>query len=201
MTAEPTVLIVDDSRPIADTYAQFLADDYDVEAVYSGEAALEALGPGVEVVLLDRRMPGLAGDNVLTRVQERALDCRVVMVTAVAPTADVVDLPFDEYLVKPVGRAELVAVVDEMVRRATYDDALRRFLALASKKATLEARVGDATLAENDAYVRIERRLAEQREELGIETEALERVVGGDSPDIVETDGRETVELDRPDSQ
>ncbi|QLH79031.1 response regulator [Halosimplex rubrum] len=193
MTGEPTVLVVDDNRVIADTYAAFLADEYAVEAVYDGEAALDALGPAVEVVLLDRRMPGLSGDEVLARIEERALDCRVVMVTAVDPTVDVVDLPFDEYVVKPVGRPELVAVVEEMRRRATYDDALRRFLALASKKATLEANHGEAELADSEAYRRVEERLAAERESIGIETERLEGIVRGETPDIVESGGTDAV--------
>lgn len=187
MTAEPTVLVVDDNRVIADTYAAFLGDEYAVEAVYGGAEALDALEPAVEVVLLDRRMPGLSGDEVLARIEERAVDCRVVMVTAVDPAADIVDLPFDEYVVKPVGRPELIAVVEEMRRRATYDDALRRFLALASKKATLEARAGEGELADSEAYRRVEERLADKRESLGVETERLEGVVAGETPDIVDS--------------
>ncbi|QPV62583.1 response regulator [Halosimplex litoreum] len=187
MTTEPAVLVVDDNRVVADTYAAFLTDEYAVEAVYDGEAALDAVGPGVDVVLLDRRMPGLSGEEVLARIEERVLDCRVVMVTAVDPAVDVVDLPFDEYVVKPIGRPELLAVVEEMHRRATYDDALRGFLALASKKATLEARVDEAELADSEPYQRVEERLAEQRESLGIETERLEGVVSGETRDIVDT--------------
>ncbi|WP_135363060.1 response regulator [Halosimplex halophilum] len=190
---DPSVLVVDDNRAVADTYASFLADEYAVEAVYSGEAALSTLDPGVEVVLLDRRMPGLSGDEVLARIEELALDPRVVMVTAVDPAVDIVDLPFDEYVVKPVGRPELVAVVDEMCRRATYDDRFRRFLALASKKATLEANADADELADSEAYRRIEERLADQRASLGIETERLESVVAGDEPDIVDTGGPEPV--------
>lgn len=64
-----------------------------------------------------------------------ALDCRVVMVTAVDPSVDTVGLPFDEYIVKPVGREELVAVVDKMHRRVDCDDALRQLLALADSGA------------------------------------------------------------------
>ena len=189
-TGGPSVLVVDDNRVIADTYAAFLADDYAVEAVYDGEAALAALDAAVEVVLLDRRMPGLSGDEVLAGIEERGLDCRVVMVTAVDPTGDIVDLPFDEYVVKPVGRAELVAVVDEMRRRATYDDTLRQFLALASKKATLEA---NADGTDDEAYRRLERRLAEKREAVGVDTETLEGVVAGEEPDIVDTGGSDAV--------
>ncbi|WP_415382301.1 response regulator transcription factor [Halosimplex sp. TS25] len=194
--AGPAVLVVDDNQIIADTYAQFLTDDYEVQAVTSGSAALETLGPATEVVVLDRRMPGLSGDEVLTRIADRAIDCRVVVVTAVEPDVDVVDLPFDGYLVKPVGRDELVASVDEMARRADSDDALRQFLALASKKATLEVRADDGELAESDAYARIEERLAAKREALGVETETLERVVGGDAPDIAEVDHTDPLRTD-----
>jgi len=184
----PGVLVVDDNEVIADTYAQFLTDDYDVEAVYSGDGALESLGHSVEVVLLDRRMPDRSGDEVLAQIQERALDCRVVMVTAVDPSSDIVDLPFDEYVVKPVGRSELLDVVDEIHRRASYDDPLRTVLALASKKATLEANTDESALADSEAYARIEARLAAQRDALGVDTERLERVIDGDVPDIVDTD-------------
>ncbi|WP_436910430.1 response regulator [Halosimplex marinum] len=191
--AGPSVLVVDDNRVVADTYAAFLAGEYAVDAVYGGEEALAALDPGVEVLLLDRRMPGLSGDEVLARIEERAVDLRVVMVTAVDPGVDIVDLPFDEYVVKPVGRAELVAVVDEMFRRARYDDPLRRFLALASKKATLEASADADDLADSEAYRRVEERLAERRESLGFDTADLERVVAGDEPDIVDTADSEPV--------
>ncbi|WP_459191396.1 response regulator [Halosimplex sp. J119] len=180
----PTVLVVDDNGPIAETYAQFLADDYEVRAVTSGSAALDVLGPATEVVVLDRRMPGISGEEVMTRIADRALDCRIVVVTAVAPDVDIVDLPFDGYLVKPVDREELVAAVDEMMRRADSDDTLRQFLALASKKATLEARADQGELAESDGFARIEERLAAKRAALGIETDTLERVVSGDAPDI-----------------
>ena len=193
---EPEVLIVDDNEVIADTYAQFLADRYEVASVYSGSDALDVIGPSVEVVLLDRRMPGLSGDEVLTRIEAQALECRVVMVTAVDPDIDIVDLPFDEYIVKPVGRAELVDVVDEMCRRAGYDDALRQFLALVSRKVTLEAGAEDAELAESDAYDQIQARIAEKRDELGIDTDSLEDVFDGDTPDIIDEGDDQVVRTD-----
>ena len=185
---DPTVLVVDDNRPIADTYAAFVDEDYEVRVAYGGEQALERLDSSVDVVLLDRRMPDLSGDEVLVEIRERALDPRVVMVTAVEPEFDIVDMPFDEYVVKPVQRGELTAVVDEMLDRARYDDKLRRFLALASKKAALERERSSAQLAASEAYERIERRLAERRDRLGVETDDLEAVVSGDAPDIVDAE-------------
>jgi len=55
----------------------------------------------VDVVLLDRMMPGMSGQEVLAAIRERGLDCRVAMVTAVDADFDVIEMGFDEYLGKP----------------------------------------------------------------------------------------------------
>jgi DNA-binding response OmpR family regulator len=179
----PTVLVVDDNETIADTYAAFL-EGYEVRTAYSGRGALSVLDSAVDVVLLDRRLPDMRGETVLSRIDDRPLDCRVVLVTGVEPTGDIVDMPVDEYLRKPADRAAITAVVDEMVRRSAYDDDLRRFLALASKKATLEATADGPGPADSEEYERVRRRLAERRAEFGVETTGLEAVVAGTAPDI-----------------
>lgn len=170
----PVILVVDDNRAIANTYTAFLSDEYTVRTAYDGKEALERLDPGVDVVLLDRRMPEVSGDAVLEEIESRQLDCRVVMLTAVDPDFDIVDMGFDEYLVKPIERAELNEVVEEMLERATYDDDFRRFLALVSKKKTLEEEKSNAELEASDEYNKIERRLSELRERIGIDVSDLE---------------------------
>jgi len=183
-----TVLVVDDNRAIADTYAAFLREEYAVRTAYGGQEALAAVDATVDVVLLDRRMPEISGDEVLAEIQSRALDPRVVMLTAVDPDFDIVDMPFDAYVVKPVERGDVVGVVEEMCRRASYDDEFRRFLSLASKRAALEREKDDAELADNEEYDRIEDRLATLRERLGIDTEDVEGIFGGAVPDIARSD-------------
>ena len=181
---EATVLVVDDNRVVADTYAAFLDERYAVRTAYGGEAALETLDASVDVVLLDRRMPDRSGDEVLAEINSRALDPRVVMLTAVDPDFDIVDMPFDAYVVKPVDRTDVTGVVAEMVERAGYDDEFRRFLSLASKKAALEREKSEAELAASDEYDRVERRLADLRESLGVDTEDVEDIFRGRVPDI-----------------
>jgi len=61
------ILIVDDDVDVAETYASQLRDGYSVETVYDGAAALDALSPDVDIVLLDRQMPKLSGSEVLQR--------------------------------------------------------------------------------------------------------------------------------------
>lgn len=162
------VLVVDDEKAVADLYATWLNTDHDVISAYDGEQALELVDETVDVIFLDRQMPGRSGDEVLDAIDKRGLDCRVVMVTAVDPGFDIVEMPFDDYLIKPVTREELVESIDEMLTRDTYDDQIQDYFALVSKKATLEAQKAPTELNESDAYAKI----TDQVEEMGEEVDA-----------------------------
>ncbi|MBX0294825.1 HalX domain-containing protein [Halomicroarcula sp. F27] len=162
MTADSetaTVLVVDDERDVAELYATWLGMRHDVRSANSGESALEAVDESVDVVFLDRQMPGMSGDDVLDGIRERDLDCRVVMVTAVDPGFDIVEMPFDDYLTKPVTRADLYETVEEMLARDAYDEQIRQYFAMASKKATLEAEKNAAELDAHDEYHEVTRRV------------------------------------------
>ncbi len=154
------VLIVEDEPDLAGLYASWLAGRHTVETAHSGEEAIEAIDDEIDVVLLDRMMPELSGDDVLEVIRERGLDCRVAMVTAVEPDFDIVGMGFDDYLVKPVSEEELHAIIDGLVLRSTYDDQLQEFFSLASKKALLEEGKSDVELRASREYARLEDRLA-----------------------------------------
>lgn len=161
----PVVLIVDDNRDIADVYNQYLEPDYDVITAYDGLEALEKLHSEVDVVLLDRRMPEAHGDEVLAEIRDRTnIDCRVVMVTAVAPSADVISLDFDDYLVKPVSEDTLRDAVDRMLARTVLDDELLNAFAHASKMATLEAKMDPKALESSEEYAELEAQFDEYRD-------------------------------------
>lgn len=173
MTAEtPTVLVVEDEQELADTYAAWLADSHDVRTAYDGESALEMLD-GVDVALLDRRLPGATGDDVLTAIRERGDSCQVAMVTAVEPDFDVFELGFDDYVVKPMLRDELEALVERLRRRAAYDQDVQRHFALASKLATLEEHRSEEELRESEEYARVKDELAELTDRLAERRRAL----------------------------
>jgi len=153
------------ARAVADLYANWLDADHDVQAAYDGDQALELADDGLDVVFLDRQMPGRSGDEVLEVLDERGLDCRIVMVTAVDPGFDIVEMPFDDYLIKPVTREGLTDAVEEMLTRDTYDDQMQEYFALVSKKATLDAQ-NRSELAESDAYAEISTRVEEFRDQV-----------------------------------
>ncbi len=165
-TTTPSVLIVEDEPDLADLYAAWLGESCEIETAYDGETALNAIDDGIDIVLLDRRMPGLSGDRILTTIRDRGLDCRVAMVTAVEPDFDIIGMGFDDYLVKPVSKDELRRIVEQLQLRSSYDEQLQEFFALASKKALLDAEKTDAELKSSQEYARLRDRLAVLRVEV-----------------------------------
>lgn len=157
---KPTVLVVDDERKVADAYALRLQDRYDVTTAYGGQEALELISAETDVVLLDRRMPGVSGDEVLRTVRDRGIDCRVVILTAVDPGFDILDMPFDDYLCKPVDRENLFDAINQQLRIIAYDT-LTEYFELASKRAVLEAELPGSKLQESEQYETVENRLEE----------------------------------------
>ncbi len=153
MSDQPVdILVVDDESRLADLFAAWLKTDWDVETAYDGESALEKMQDSVEIVLLDRRMPGLSGDEVLSEIRDQGYDCRVVMVTAVDPDFDIIEMGFDDYLVKPVSKDELLDVVERVETRSSYEADIQRYYSLVSKKSLLETEKSDRELEASEEY-------------------------------------------------
>jgi DNA-binding response OmpR family regulator len=117
------ILVVEDERLLADAIADGLRrEPFAVDVVYDGDAALERLGVNdYDVVVLDRDLPVISGDEVCRALVESAALTRVLMLTASSTVRDRVvglDLGADDYLGKPFDFAELVARVRALGRRA-----------------------------------------------------------------------------------
>lgn len=157
-----TVLVVDDEPHLVGMYAAMLEDVCSVRTATSGEAALDRVDDDVDVVLLDRRMPGRSGDDVLADIREEGYDCRVAVVTSVEPDTDVVEQRFDAYVVKPVRQRDLRRLVDDLLLRSQYSDGIQGLFAIGSKLAALDAQFGGTELVAHDAY----QTLRDRREQL-----------------------------------
>lgn len=190
-----TVLVVDDEPHIAAGHAARLRDEYDVHTATGGVDGLEvAREVDPDVVLLDRRMPDLDGDEVLDRLQSLPDPPRVAMLTGVEPETDVVSMPFDDYLVKPVGKRALRETVAALFERSTYDERLQEFFSLASRLAVLETETDPVDLRTDPHYWRLQdrkrrlrRSLDEQLDDLG---NASIRIAVGDEELAVGDDER-----------
>ena len=182
MDSQTHALIVEDEPDLAELYATWLDGHAEVETVYDGAAALEAIDENVDVVLLDRRMPDVSGDDVLEAIRERGVDCRVAMVTAVEPDFGIIDMGFDDYLVKPVSKSELRELVSRLTLCSSYDEKLREFFSLSSKKALLDAEKSEAERRASREYARLEDELAVLRAD--IDETIVELFEEGDSRDL-----------------
>lgn len=87
----PAILIVDDNRDFADLLAEFFVEvGYAVTVAHDGRRALELLAaqPLPSCIILDNKMPGMPGTEVLARMQEMGVESPVVVVTAFPSRAD-----------------------------------------------------------------------------------------------------------------
>ena len=117
------VLVAEDEPVIADTIAEGLRRRaMAVDVCYDGDGALERVSVHrYDVVILDRDLPRVHGDEVCRRIVAEGGETRVLMLTAAAGIRDRVDgldLGEDDYLTKPFAFAELVARVGSLARRA-----------------------------------------------------------------------------------
>jgi DNA-binding response OmpR family regulator len=117
------VLVVEDERQLADSIAAGLRlHAMAVDVAYDGAAGLDrALVNDYDVLVLDRDVPLLSGDEVCAVLVETQSPTRILMLTAATAVAQRVaglGLGADDYLTKPFAFAELVARVQALARRA-----------------------------------------------------------------------------------
>ncbi len=116
------ILVVEDHKELAATIAVGLRrEGMAVDIAFDGEDALRhAAGDRYEVILLDRDLPKIHGDDVCRALIARGSRSRVLMLTAADAIEDRVDglgLGADDYLPKPFAFAELVARIRALARR------------------------------------------------------------------------------------
>jgi DNA-binding response OmpR family regulator len=117
------VLLVEDHPKLAMTVANGLRRlGMAVDVAFDGHDALAHTAIiDYDVVVLDRNLPGLHGDEVCKQLVREGRDCKVLMLTAAASVDDRVEglrLGADDYLPKPFASAELVARIQALARRA-----------------------------------------------------------------------------------
>ncbi|MDX2851368.1 MULTISPECIES: response regulator transcription factor [Streptomycetaceae] len=116
------VLVVEDEEMLAGAIAEGLRQEaFAVDVVHDGEAALERLAVNeYDVMVLDRDLPKLHGDEVCRRTASEGAETKILMLTVSTTVAERVaglSLGADDYLVKPFAFAELVARIRTLGRR------------------------------------------------------------------------------------
>jgi len=117
------VLVIEDHAEMAETVAVGLRRaQMAVDVALDGPTGLDrALTNGYDVIVLDRDLPGMHGDQVCAELVAAGCRSRVLMLTAAAANEDLVDglgLGADDYLPKPFDFPVLVARIGALARRA-----------------------------------------------------------------------------------
>jgi DNA-binding response OmpR family regulator len=125
LATQQRILVVDDAKDIREMLRDFLEPEgYDVITASSGSEGLRALYAGQpSLVISDVTMPEMDGWLFLERMREFT-DVPVIMLSALSEITDKVRglrSGADDYLVKPISRAELLARIDAIMRRIGKD--------------------------------------------------------------------------------
>jgi DNA-binding response OmpR family regulator len=117
------ILVAEDERFLADLVAEGLREQaMAVDLAYDGSAALERLAVNdYDVLVLDRDLPGVHGDEVCRQLTRRGTPVRILMLTASGELHDRIgglNLGADDYLPKPFSFEELVARIRALARRS-----------------------------------------------------------------------------------
>jgi len=175
---QPTVLIVDDERDVADAHALKLRGEYETHVAYGGKEALEKMDGEVDAVLLDRRMPDLSGDDVLEQIRADGYDAKVIMTTAVDPDLNILEMDFDDYLCKPINRDTLLETLDQQIEpEQTHDPRLDEFFQVVSKLEVLEDQLSPGQRDANDEYQQLKTRAEILGQDLGEDISDFDEIV------------------------
>ena len=116
------ILLVEDEPRMAAAIRRVLAaEHYTIDLAQDGEEALAFLDrTAYDVVVLDRMLPGISGDDVLRRMRDKGMPTPVLMLTALSALEHRVqglDAGADDYLPKPFAFSELLARLRALTRR------------------------------------------------------------------------------------
>ncbi|MFB6256549.1 MAG: response regulator transcription factor [Haloplanus sp.] len=135
--------------------------DVTVARADCGAKALDRCDKGIDVVMLDRHMPRVSGDEVLAELRDSSFTPRIAFVSAAIPDVGIVDLDIDAYLSKPVERDAYLDLVRSLLRRETVPETVDRYLSNLSKRAALLQTESRSVLRTDRSYADLEAELSE----------------------------------------
>jgi two-component system response regulator AtoC len=144
--AKPTILVVDDERLIRWSLTKRLkAEGYEVLEAETGREALDRLDEGVDLVLLDYKLPDIDGVTVLRRIKEHDQDILVILLTAYATVETAVEamkIGAYHFANKPFELEELIGTVERALETTRLRREVRQLRANEARPYSLTRIVG-----------------------------------------------------------
>jgi two-component system, NtrC family, response regulator AtoC len=146
--SKATILVVDDEALIRWSLTERLkAEGYAVLEAGTGQEALEKLPEGIDLVLLDYRLPDIDGLNVLRKIKDFDQDVLVIMLTAYASVDTAVEAMKEgafHFAHKPFNLDEVAATVERALETTRLRREVRQYRINAARPYTLQRLVGDS---------------------------------------------------------
>jgi two-component system response regulator AtoC len=146
--SKPTILVVDDEALIRWSLTERLkTEGYEVLEADTGQAALDTLAEGVDLVLLDYRLPDTDGVSVLRKIKEFDQDILVILLTAFATVDTAVEamkLGAYHFANKPFNLDEIAATVERALETTRLRREVRQFRTNAARPYSLARIVGSS---------------------------------------------------------
>jgi len=182
-----TVLIIDDDMPIGNMVEEVLQKEgYGTLRAYSGSEAVLLLGHTIpDLILLDLMLPGLSGEEVLTKTR----GIPVIVMSAKADVADKVALLYGgavDYVTKPFDTAELVARVAVALRDKHLPSTILSFQDIRLHTDTYEVYVGEQAVKLTRTEYAILKLLIQNPKQVIPKSRMLDRI-SEDTPDCTES--------------
>lgn len=121
------ILIIEDDTSLTELLSYGLqTEGFLVDVCHDGREGLELAEQNIhDLLLLDRMLPGMAGEEILKRIRKNFITTPVIFITALGDSAEKInglDLGADDYLVKPFDMGELMARIRSVMRRTVSSD-------------------------------------------------------------------------------
>lgn len=117
------LLIIEDDISLTELLCYGLEmEGFSVDVCHEGQEALWMANENIhDLILLDRMLPGMTGEEILRQIRKNAIPTPVIFITAIGDPAEKIlglDLGADDYLVKPFDMGELMARIRSVMRRS-----------------------------------------------------------------------------------
>src|SRR4029079_14490641 len=157
--ANETVLVIDDEQLIRRSIAKRLSlVGYTVLEAEDGRTAVEKAGLGVDLAILDYRLPDLDGLTILKQIRQIDPDVLVILLTAYASVETAVEamkLGAYHFMNKPFDLEALTAIVEQALETTHLRREVRQFRATQAEPYTLERMIGESvTMREFKALIK-----------------------------------------------
>ncbi|MCX7984398.1 MAG: response regulator [Bacteroidetes bacterium] len=194
-----TVLIADDEDPLRTTIAAWLTDEgFDVDEASSGiEAIAKIQAKDFDIAMLDIKMPGVNGLEVLRYIKKNSSLTEVVMMTGMSDISMAVEamkLGAKEYLTKPIDMEQLVPQLRAIIQKRNAEDRIRRLQAEHTSRLLYDLHTPIAGLKQSIGYLLKEMAgplTDHQRELLEYMTSSIDKVIAilNDMMDLTKLEG------------